>query len=42
MGFGAYFLIRIIFGYEEGSLWDYGSSIALLAVLGLFTPEHGE
>jgi hypothetical protein len=32
MGFGGYFLIRYIFGYDEGSLLGYGSSIALLVL----------
>lgn len=30
--FGGYFLVRYILGYDEGSLWGYGSSIALLVL----------
>ena len=52
-GFGAYFLIRCIFGYDEGSLLRYAVSIAFLVLPWIwyqltfnknaeaFLPEHG-
>jgi hypothetical protein len=34
--FGVYFLVRYLFGYAEGSLWNYASNIALLVVPWIF------